>query len=679
MAYYVNGDLDGIMTASWEIARPVKFVPKHVEIAKQIRLPDGPMAGMVYEPRLDPVHRIICEMLDREEYTNIVGVGAVQTGKSLLLINLPFLRQCTYARNNVVYSQPTAVKLGEAWSGKILPVIQSSEFKKWLPETGQGSRGNNVPKFVRLTDPRNGNMAGMAYFIPGGGRSEAAQAAVTARVVLMDEVDSYESRHRVELIAKRADSYGRKALRVFTSTVKDDQHSIILGMYEDSTRSRIWYPCPHCNRYQILAWDNVTYDPTDETTVVETVRYCCKECGVRWTEDDRLLALTRPLLVHGGQTVDDWGKVQGPVPTSKTFGILWTALDSSLRDMSSTALNHYRAKISLERGEHGPMRSFFRDQLCQPYLGEMEEMETGGLLEWQSLMHRTQRETWGPVRKDSDKDMLGSTYSRYSASPPAEAQWAVGTFDVQHDRVYWMLDAFNRQGTVWKMAWAYEYARKDHQAYNKFEFFALLDRCYDQMRLIAEHLPVIMVGVDAGDQTAMVLEYVAGKKGPFRAVMGAKSEMKIEMYDVAGVAHYRNGIYHINTSAVRDSLHASLRRDTRAESSTRFPNGMDANSNHVFRHICAEQIGFDQKTKKIKVICLPGRHDWLDTSIYARGLMQGFLLKYAPLELIVPVSKNDPNAPQVHGDEQVVLRVRSGLETGRRSEIGQETRRGRNR
>ena len=160
--------------------------------------------------------------------------------------------------------------------------------------------------------------------------------------------------------------------------------------------------------------------------------------------------------------------------------------------MASTALHHFRATRSLERGEHGPMRSFYRDQLCQPYLGELEEMEVGGLLEWQMLMHRTQREAWGPCQKATDKDAFGSTYSRHLAPPPAEGQWCVGSIDVQHDRVYWMLDAFNRQGTVWKMAWAYEYARKDHQAFNKYEFFALIDRVHEQMRIVAEHLPVIM-------------------------------------------------------------------------------------------------------------------------------------------------------------------------------------------
>lgn len=647
----VSGDLNLIRRNARRAAAPVRVLPSYAEVAHGIILPDGPMQGYRYDPLLDPVHAASIKLLDSGDWRRFVVVGAVQTGKSLAWITLPLLRCSTYGKQSVVYSQPTMAKLNEAWTGKIYPMISAGEWASWLPLKGQGARGSQTPNFVVLEDPRNGRTrAGMVYMVAGGGSSEAAQASITAPVVLVDEVDSYKSRHRVELIGKRADAYGSKSLKVYTSTVKDDESSIILGMYQEGTRSRLWFACPHCGRYQPMEWTNVKYEATDELTARETARYMCSHCAVLWSEDDRRAALRRWELVHAGQELSAEEKLEGDTPRTETCSFLWTALDSSLRSLGDLVVEHYRASQALAAGEHGAMRSFFRDQLCKMYTGERDEMEMSGPLSWQMVLQRSQRDNWGPVRHYSDRDghtSLHTTYSRYLADPPEGATHAIGTIDVQHDRVYWLLQGFNREGTIWYFGWGYEYARPDHAPYSTVEFNLLIDRTIRTMRETCQHVPLLLIGIDCGDQTDMVLDYEkANRHQGVRAVKGATMDsLKVMAGDITGVVYIRDGVFHVATDAVRDGLHAALRRPNTSPGATRLPNGMDYQGGTICKHLVNEQTGWDTQKLKITLLKAPGRHDWLDTGIYGRALILGYLTWENPAEELAKAPRPEQPIP----------------------------------
>lgn len=351
---------------------PTKPIP-HAEFCRTITIPDGPLQGSRYLPDADPVHACLSREITAGHWHRIVAVGAVQTGKSLSTILVPLLRHLTALRQPCVYSQPTLTKLQEGWAGKLAPSMAESGYGDWLPDKGQGSKGSQTPKFITFREPKSRARAGTLYLIPGGGASESAQAAVTAAVVAVDEVDSFPSRHRVELVLKRADSYGARALRILTSTVKSDttegeDGSIILGFYRESTASRLHFQCPHCDHWQAIEWERVTYEEANEPAAIATARYTCAGCDVMWTEDDRQRALKSWRCVHQGQQVDQaTGAVVGAPPATVAFGLLWTALDSSLRSLGQVAAEHWRAKRALAMQDHGPMRSFYRDQLCRGY------------------------------------------------------------------------------------------------------------------------------------------------------------------------------------------------------------------------------------------------------------------------------------------------------------------------
>jgi len=663
----VTGDIEEVAANARAMIAPPADVSSYRTVAGEIKFPDGPKVGQTYDPDLDPVHAAIIQVLEANEFTRYVLVGAVQTGKSLILL-LMMLRVVCGLKQSLVYSQPTMPKIAEAWTGKMLPIINSSTYNTWLPAKGSGSKGGQTVPFVLFRDPKSNSRAGMFYFIPGGGKSEAAQAGTTAPWIFNDEVDSYRTRHRIELIAKRADSFGRHARRIYTSTVKSDDASIILGMYDESTRSRLYFKCPHCNKWEPLEWENVVYDNTDEITAMQSVRYVCPKCFVRWTENDRALAHQHWRVVHFGQRVNEKGEVVGDVPRVMTFGLIWSGLDSTIRAMSIMASEHYRATKALDNGDHGPMRSFWRDQLCRMYSGEMLELELATALTWQKLHQRTIREKWGPYRTITDRDSENPDaflYSRHVCEPPVEASHSVVTVDVQGNRVYWMIRAFNMDKTSWIVAYGYDYSRMDHDNHNEQELHALLDRVAAFAQSYMGNTTFVLGAVDIGDNTDQVRRWIDGRGAPWRAMKGHTNNMKAEPGDVEGLAYWREGVILMQADNARDMFHASFRRPLDAMGTTHIASGLGVQDVAIFKHLVSEQTAIDPDTKKRIVERNAGRNDWLDCAKMSEVLIYGFIQDQRAYEVKTPMPVRSESAAVRERGSDGPVRIGNSLRTMR--------------
>lgn len=653
----VTGDIrDAAANARSVIAPPVNVLD-YKGVAAEIKFPDGPKVGQTYDPELDPVHAAVTAVFEEGAFTRYVLVGAVQTGKSLLLLLL-MLRVLIWLRQSLVYSQPTMGKLNEAWVGKILPIIQSSTYANWLPSAGQGSRGGQHLSFALFRHPKTGARAGICYFIPGGGNKEAAQSATTAPWVVNDEVDSYVNRHRIELIAKRADAFGRHARRIYTSTVKSDDSSIILGMFQESTASRLHFKCPHCQKWLPMEWENIFYDAADEITATQSVRYAAPCCGVRWTENDRATAHQNWRVVHFGQSVSPDGTIIGDAPRTMTFGLLWTGLDSSIRSMAIMAAEHFRASKALENGDHGPMRSFYRDQLCRMYQGEMLEMETAGLLNWQKLHQRTTREKWGPYRPISDRDSENPDaylYSRRICEPPPEASHVAVAIDVQANRLYWILRAFNLDKTSWIIGYGYEYSRLDHDNHTESELHATFDRLAAAIPSYCGALNLVLGAIDVGDNGDVIRRWIDARAGIWRAMKGHTNNMKAEAGDVEGLVYWRDNTLLMQADNARDMFHSTFRRPLDAVGATHIAYGLGSQDASLFRHICSEQSTIDPDTKKKIIERGAGRNDWLDCCKMSEVLIYGFIQDQRAYEVrtVMPVRSESKASEEIKPDGPV--------------------------
>jgi hypothetical protein len=642
-------DLDQIEELASAAVRPPADPPTFLRFAEGLTLPDGPLAGKRYQPAADPVHAALMRELDRG-WGRIVAVGAVQTGKSLGTILVPCLRAVTALRQPVVYAQPAMDKLHQAWSGKVEPSIRGAGMGGWMPATGQGSRGGNTPKFVVFRDPITGARAGMIYLIPGGGKREGAQASVTASVVLVDEVDDFKNRHRVELIAKRADSYGSRALRIYTSTVKLDEGSIILGLYDDSTASRLWFACPHCGHYAPMEWERVSYDAADEATAAASVRIACDHCAVAWTEDDRRAALRSWRLVHRGQTVDAGGLVLGAAPATGTLGILWTALDSSLRDLPGLAIEHWRATRALGRGDHGPMRSFHRDQLCRPYLGDRVADDEG-------LPARISRAFLAARAATSDYGLTEHRHeeegdSCYLTEMPKGVEFLIVTTDVQRGgqrspgRLYYLVQGMDSALRTWDIGWGHVVCSPTGAQVNEAELHRGLDRLRDMIAGIEASTgrPVVRRGVDVGDMQDWVRRWLV-RNPTWWAIKGVDRAMtedaeKSRNFDISGWLYRREQdaenasglrtwwLYLVPSDTVRLHAQSGLLLPAGAPGAHHQPRGLDHEST-IIKHYCATalindsrdgQRWSDRATDRKFHHEWQRRHDLLDCRTYGQAL-----------------------------------------------------------
>lgn len=587
---------EALISRILHVVRPPAKHTTHATVASGLVLPDGPRQGKPYRWREDPVHAAVMKELDAG-WDSLVLPGAVQTGKSLVSILVPLLRQVIHHRRAVVYAQPSQQKLHEAWAGKVSPAIQGAGLGGWLPVEGQGARGGQTPRFVIFRDPQTRARAGMLYLIHGGGKNEGAQASVSAGTILVDEVDSFQSAHRVSLIGKRADSFGAKAVRIYTSTVKADGEpgasdgSIVLGMYQDSTRSRLWFACPHCGAWQKLEWEQVSYDHEDEGTAADSVRYSCIGCAVAWTESDRQAALQNSRVCASSQTINSSGEIVGTAPRTRRFGLIWTALDSSLRDLNTLAIEHWRASRAIERGDHGLMRSFIRDQLCRPYVGDRNLDDDGHTVvpTRNRLAALSLNSSYGMALDQTEKD--GD--SIHWANIPQWVEHITVAADVQRGgdrapgRIYFLaMGRGNGRGAI--VGWGSIIACPMGRQPTESELHVALSRLDGILRDWAPSATIVRRGVDVGDRQDEIRTWL--RSHPTWWATKGTGALKADVGDHAGWMYKRSQdggwrLYLIETENALRIVHGELIA-AKEVGSLALPQGLKRNSALV-THLCA--------------------------------------------------------------------------------------------
>ena len=132
-----------------------------------------------------------------------------------------------------------------------------------------------------------------------GSNSPAGLASRPVRVVLLDEVDRYDASAGAEgdpvdlAVARARTFWNRKILMTSTPTIKGV--SRIEKAYEASDQRRYHVPCPHCDQYQILVWENVLIPSPDVKGRRDTTgtTIACIHCGADLGEADRLRMIRR--------------------------------------------------------------------------------------------------------------------------------------------------------------------------------------------------------------------------------------------------------------------------------------------------------------------------------------------------------------------------------------------------
>jgi phage terminase large subunit GpA-like protein len=166
--------------------------------------------------------------------------------------------------------QPT-LQMAEAYSkDRLAPMIRDTPvlFKK----IGSGKSKDGNSTILHKKGP--GWQVTLA-----GSNSPASLASRPIRITLFDEIDRYgesagDEGDPVKLAKKRSTTfYNRKSVSVSTPTLKGK--SRIAKAYEGSDQRQYHVPCPHCENFQTLKWENLKFINDDS----ETTTLYCEHCG----------------------------------------------------------------------------------------------------------------------------------------------------------------------------------------------------------------------------------------------------------------------------------------------------------------------------------------------------------------------------------------------------------------
>ncbi len=188
------------------------------------------------------------------------------------------------------------------------------------------------------------------------GITEAARfSAGSETSVEADPLRQLKARLRAEKLHRR---------RIYIEGTTTVEQELPWRLREQSTKSRILSPCPHCeawilpDRECLVGWDTAQ----SEIEAQETAMWTCPECGEAISETDRRASLCEAKLVHDGQTIDDKGNIIGDAPKTSRLWFHTTAWHNCFLDAADIATDEWQAaQIPEESNE----RAAADKELCQ--------------------------------------------------------------------------------------------------------------------------------------------------------------------------------------------------------------------------------------------------------------------------------------------------------------------------
>ena len=168
---------------------------------------------------------------------------------------------------------------------KFRPMIENCKSLK--EKISQLPNSESTLNFMRLP---NGSV--------GFGNSNAANTlrSNSARVLYMDEVSDFPSDNGqgdpVELARARTTTFERNKKIFLVSTPNIEETCRITAAYKDTNQCKYFVPCPHCNHYQTIEWQNIKFKNTKHDGL-QDIHLRCTDCGEKIYEEAKRWMLKR--------------------------------------------------------------------------------------------------------------------------------------------------------------------------------------------------------------------------------------------------------------------------------------------------------------------------------------------------------------------------------------------------
>lgn len=330
------------------------------EFAEQeIILPNGPFRDRRLRFDRQPKTRLWFEAVDSGRFNRFVYLAPVQSGKTLDACVIPTMYGLFELGETVIFGVPTMDTAADKFRDDLLPVIEASRYRKFLPKSGAGARGATRLESVTFTH------GATLKFMSGRGRDEK-RSAFTSRIVVITEADKFDASTEasdetdpITQLERRTAAFGSNAMVFLECTVSNPRGRIWQeynggrdfddSVPEDaifSTESTVMLRCQLCrawvapDRQHVIGWEKCT----NVIDARDSGRIHCPTCGKPWTEQQRRAAVADSKLVHRGQTIDAKGRIHGDPPKTLTLGFRYNCVANLFVDTADIAGAEWAAK-----------------------------------------------------------------------------------------------------------------------------------------------------------------------------------------------------------------------------------------------------------------------------------------------------------------------------------------------
>jgi phage terminase large subunit GpA-like protein len=208
----------------------------------------------------------------------------------------------------ILIVQPTQSTAKTFSTQRLRPMIRASPTLREKVKDGKGRDGGNST-FEK-------QFAGGAIFIAWAGSADEL-ASKPIRYIMADEVSKWRRNldNQGDALAQavqRTQNYGPDAKVFIPSTPTEEGSCTVTEEYEAGDQRKIEVPCPHCDGFQQLEWEQIHWEKKEvngrKVHLTDTAAYFCKLCGSEWTDAERLAAIQRYRWV-----AHRWGGIDGNV------------------------------------------------------------------------------------------------------------------------------------------------------------------------------------------------------------------------------------------------------------------------------------------------------------------------------------------------------------------------------
>jgi len=528
-----------------------------------------------------PYQKGIMDAVNDHNIHTIVFMKSAQVGATEILNNI-VAYYIDQDPSPTLVLQPT-LQMAQAWSkDRLANMIRDCDK---LREKVKDPKSKNSSNTVLSKQFPGGNINIV------GSNSAAGLASRPIRILLCDEVDRYDPSAGAEgdpinLAIKRTTTFwNRKVFITSTPTIKG--LSRIEIAFEESDQRYYEVPCPHCEEYQVLEWEQIHW----ESKKPETAEYSCKHCEQIIPETKKQWMLSQ-------------GRWQATQETKRVAGFHISELYSPWRTWKDMAIDFYAVKSQPEM-----LKTWVNTALGRTFDDPGESIEHSALME---------------LREDYDFSNI-----------PNKVLLITCGIDVQGDRLEAQTIGWGHNNEAWVLDYRIFFGDpssnnvwKDLDVYLNTGFTREDDK----------KLKIVSACIDSGGHHTQQV-YAFTKNRVHRKVFAIKGQ-SVSNKPIAGrpsfIGRARHILYPVGSDTAKEFIYSRLKAENKV---IHFPATVDE---EYFKQLTSEKrvIKYVKGAKKFEWVKKTTRNEALDTFVYAVAALYILQPNYERLEQLIDQNKS---------------------------------------